>query len=291
VLSKFNFKQLFSVAALIATSATGSIAQSNSPTYEDDLIRARGIGASFSQDNKSVQASVIIENKSGKDLFLAVEYRGNRVISDLGGSSECNISGIKEINGVPTDSEPKPLLFSRLKPKARATISLTACQGITASSKPNSISVSLPFVILDNEKYSNLALNINGIPIGQKSKNTVSANPQSETIYFRTPSSSNYCVIGENGVSCQVKVNPDTIPPKPLSCKNNWGGRFSLGLQGKGARICYSDSLVNSDSIVLKYNTSIKSNGITCTAKKTDLTCINKDRKGWELSRERQRFF
>jgi hypothetical protein len=168
--SKSNFKQLFLIAALVSISATGSIAQSNSPTYEDDLIRARGIGASFDQYSKSVQASIIIENKSGKDLLLAVEYRGNRVISDLGGSSECHISGIKEIHGVPSDPEPKPLLFSRLKPKAKATISLTACQGITASSKPNSISVSLPFVILDNEKYSNLTLNISGIPIGQKPK-------------------------------------------------------------------------------------------------------------------------
>jgi hypothetical protein len=293
IFSQANCKRLLLMTAFVVMTSTSAIAQTNdrsgSTIYEDPNMRVTATGASFDRSNFA-QVSLILENKSGKDLFLAAEFRASRVISDSGETSECQVSGIKDGYWIST-KEPKPLQFSRIKSKAKISVSVSNCQQLTSASKPVSVGVSLPLLMLENEEATNVTVSLTGIPINYKSKKAISAIPQSETIYFRTPSNSIHCALGEKGIGCQVNVSPNTIPPKPKDCQNEWGGRFSLGLQGKGYRSCYSDTLVNPDSIVLKYDTSIESRGITCTAKNTGLTCTNNDRKGWELSRDRQRFF
>jgi hypothetical protein len=148
-----------------STSGERSIAQTSGIVYEDDRIRARAIGASFVAP--FAQAALTIENKSGKDLFLAVEFRAVRAISESGETAECALQGIKTYSGAV--NPPKPLDFSRLKPKAKISVSVDRCQ-MTATSKPISLSVTIPLVMLDNEDYSNVTISLNDIPIKQKSK-------------------------------------------------------------------------------------------------------------------------
>ncbi len=148
-----------------STSEERSIAQTSGIVYEDDRIRARAIGSSFVAP--FAQAALTIENKSGKDLFLAVEFRAVRAISESGETAECALQGIKTYSGAA--NPPKPLDFSRLKPKAKISVSVDRCQ-MTATSKPISLSVTIPLVMLDNEDYSNVTISLNDIPIKQKSK-------------------------------------------------------------------------------------------------------------------------
>ncbi len=151
-----------------STSGERSIAQSSSTVYEDDNIRARATGASFDRSNFA-QVSLILENKSGKDLFLAAETRASRVISDSGETSECQVSGIKDGYWVST-TEPKPLQFSRIKSKAKVSVSVSNCQRLTSASKPVSVGVSIPLLMMENEQTTNVTISLTGIPINYKSK-------------------------------------------------------------------------------------------------------------------------
>ncbi|MBH8573614.1 carboxypeptidase regulatory-like domain-containing protein [Nostocaceae cyanobacterium CENA369] len=130
--------------------------------YDKDPIKATALGASFDR-NEYAQAGLIIENKSEKDLLLAVEHTGVRAISDSGQSSECRLEGLKSINI--SAIAPNPLSFSKLKSKTTVTISVSNCTGITPASKANSLNVNIPLVMLENDKYATFILPLSGIPI------------------------------------------------------------------------------------------------------------------------------
>jgi hypothetical protein len=158
-------KQLFLLATLVITSSTQSVAQSTTqpglPMYEDDIIRARVLGASFDQSGR-LQASLIIENKTAQDLLLAFESLYPEVISNLGETGSCYLNGLKALNlSKPTD----PNRYSRLKPKQKLTVSLNRCDKIQAS-RTNSISINMPLVRLENERPTTpFTLDISGIPV------------------------------------------------------------------------------------------------------------------------------
>ncbi len=130
ILSQANWKRLFFLSTFVALSSTQSLAQTNPQPnlsiYEDENIKATGISASYDK-YKFAQASIRIENKTGKDLLFAVVPRGVSAISDLGQSSECAVNGLKTFNGS-LSGTPNPLDFSRLKPKAKVTIGISYCQ-------------------------------------------------------------------------------------------------------------------------------------------------------------------
>ncbi len=132
--------------------------------YIDSLIKVIPVGASFDK-YMFAQAGAIIENISGKELPLAVEYRGVRAISNLGGSSECGLDGLKSINGL--SQELDPLAFSRLAPGAKVAISITNCQQITSKDKVKSLSVNLPLITIDNERTKQFSASLNSVAIRQ----------------------------------------------------------------------------------------------------------------------------
>jgi hypothetical protein len=152
---------ILKVASSSAPPPIPSPARSTVAPYEDDRIRASALGASFDQ-SQVANASIIIENKSAKDLLLAVEYRGVRMISDAGGATECGLDGLTSINGLP--DKPNPLSFSTLRPNAKATLSVSNCQKLD-SSKTNTVSVNIPLVLLQNDHFSKFTIDLSGIPI------------------------------------------------------------------------------------------------------------------------------
>jgi hypothetical protein len=116
---------------------------------------------------------------------------------------------------------------------------------------------------------------------------------QKKGISFRTPSGFSTCVMHKADVTCIANIKTENIPPKPTECTYDWGGVFSINTRGKVSWACYSGSIdfdFNKYTI-LKYGSSLSMNGITCTSRKTGLTCINRDNRGWVISRENQRFF
>jgi hypothetical protein len=137
-----------------------SIAQVNERSYEDDLIKARGLSASFVNDSATV--NVLIENKSKKDIFLAATYGGTGIVvtSDSGQSSTCYIQGVKTA----TSSEKRSSEFSRLKPSGRITISGISCRGLDTSAT-RSVSFNIDLTMWEKEQNSQLTISLTGIPI------------------------------------------------------------------------------------------------------------------------------
>ncbi|MBD2436809.1 DUF6636 domain-containing protein [Nostoc sp. FACHB-110] len=119
---------------------------------------------------------------------------------------------------------------------------------------------------------------------------TLPAIAQEQT-QFQTPSGNIYCLIAEQNIRCDVLEITGQLPPQPKDCELDWGHVYNLGQRGSGYRGCYGDTVANPDSPVLQYGRTLRYQGFVCTSKKTGLTCINRDKKGWELSREQQIFF
>ncbi|MBE9206259.1 hypothetical protein IQ244_06990 [Nostoc sp. LEGE 06077] len=113
---------------------------------------------------------------------------------------------------------------------------------------------------------------------------------QAET-QFQTPSRNIHCLIADESIRCDVLEITGRIPPQPKDCELDWGHVFNLNQRGNGYRGCYGDTVADANSPVLQYGKILRYQGFTCTSRKTGLTCINRDKRGWELSRERQRFF
>jgi hypothetical protein len=143
-----------------------SIAQTNERSlnyYEDDLIKARGLSASFDETKRYLTINVMIENKSGKTLTLGnvkQYYNDATVNSDSGESAVCLLRGI---NGVSVE-QTNPLQFSVLKPKGRVNISVYQCGNITASAT-KSVGVTIPLVEYTKEKNNPFTLSLEGIPV------------------------------------------------------------------------------------------------------------------------------
>jgi hypothetical protein len=162
MLPKIIRKPLFLLIALAGFSCTQAVAQPAAPTYEDDIIRARVLGASLEYAGGPIQASLIIENKTSRDLLLAVESSKPKVISDLGGASSC--SGTEGMKILYETSSTDPMKFTRLKPKQMITVNINRCN-VRVSSQVKSISINMPLILLENERKSSFVLDISGIPI------------------------------------------------------------------------------------------------------------------------------
>ena len=149
-----------------------SIAQTNERSlnyYEDDLIKARGISASFDKDKRFLTVNIIIENKSGKTLVLGNVKKYNNfptvsVSSDSGESTDCYLRSINDV----FIEETNPLKFSTLKTKARVSASIYQCEKITVSAT-KTVGVTIPLAEYTKEKNNPFTLSLEGIPVKKSS--------------------------------------------------------------------------------------------------------------------------
>jgi hypothetical protein len=137
-----------------------SIAQAGECGYEDDIIKAKCLSASFVQELATV--NIVVQNKSKKDVFLASTYGGTGIVvtSDSGQSATCYVQGIK----IATKDEKKSSEFSRLKPGGKITISGIRCGGLDSSST-KSVSFNIDLTMWEKEQNSQLTISLTGIPI------------------------------------------------------------------------------------------------------------------------------
>ena len=86
-------------------------------------------------------------------------------------------------------------------------------------------------------------------------------------------------------------VNGDAVNhsyKRDKQCELDWGSNFSLAKRGKANIDCASDTYA-SEGKILKTGQKIKGEGWTCTALANGgLRCLNLDRKGFVLQRNRQ---
>jgi hypothetical protein len=92
-------------------------------------------------------------------------------------------------------------------------------------------------------------------------------------------------------VRCDIAQTRVKRPPKPSSCRFDWGNAFGLGPRGRARRLCVSDSALGSRRILRYGRTQRFGRRISCTSRRVGLTCRNRDGHGFFLSRDRIRLF
>ncbi len=108
---------------------------------------------------------------------------------------------------------------------------------------------------------------------------------------FSTPSRNIGCIGDSTRIRCDISQTRTKPPPKPRSCRFDWGNYFELSQRGRARRLCVSDSALGSRRILRYGQTQRLGRRITCTSRTTGLTCRNGEGHGFTLSRERVRLF
>ncbi len=108
---------------------------------------------------------------------------------------------------------------------------------------------------------------------------------------FQTPSGNVHCahVPGGSGtpegLRCDMRKYDGRGPARPADCDFDWIPGASLGRTGRAELFgCVSDS-VQSDWPVARYGTTWKRGSFSCTVEKTGVTCTNRSKIGFFLSR------
>jgi len=110
-------------------------------------------------------------------------------------------------------------------------------------------------------------------------------------IEFRTPSGNIGCAGDSTFVRCDIAATRTKPPPKPRSCRYDWGYAFKLGQRVRARRICVSDSTLDAARVLSYGRTQRFGRRISCTSRRTGLTCRNRDGHGFFMSRQRVRLF
>ncbi len=123
---------------------------------------------------------------------------------------------------------------------------------------------------------------------------TMASTASARSVAFRTPSGNIGCV-GEtagagNMVRCDIRARTWSPPPKPGSCRLDWGQGLSLSRLGRSRYVCAGDTALNTGP-KLAYGASVRVGAITCVSRTSGLTCTNAAKHGFAMSRERLRRF
>ncbi len=118
----------------------------------------------------------------------------------------------------------------------------------------------------------------------------------SAAVQFKTPSANIGCYGTSTDVRCDIRRSTGTRPPKPRTCRFDWGTAFGLTRTGRGRGLCVSDTTLpypgQTGVRTLKYGRSIRVNArIVCTSRRTGLTCRNTAGHGFFLSKSRIRLY
>ena len=107
---------------------------------------------------------------------------------------------------------------------------------------------------------------------------------------FTSPTKRISCAVFEDSLRCDVLGYAwKNLPPKPGSCDFDWGGAVGLSASGRPRHLCVSDAVDRGR--VLGYDKSWRYGSFRCTMRTSGVTCTNRSQHGFELARERFRFF
>jgi len=113
--------------------------------------------------------------------------------------------------------------------------------------------------------------------------------------YFETPSRNIACgwLSGFGGsLRCEIGSLLRPQPPRPASCDVDWGYGISMARTGRARVLCAGDTVRRSGPVrILRYGSSWRAGGFTCTSRTIGLRCTNSSAHGFFLSRERWRIF
>jgi hypothetical protein len=119
----------------------------------------------------------------------------------------------------------------------------------------------------------------------------------SGTPILRTPSGNIECTLDPSegfGVVCNAIKHDWTLPPKPASCEFEWTDAVFLEPTGRPQFWCSSNAAIYTGEawprFDFPYGATVTGSGIRCTSRVSGVSCTNRDKHGFFLSRQRVTF-
>lgn len=107
---------------------------------------------------------------------------------------------------------------------------------------------------------------------------------------FSTPTKNIGCVIADDELRCDITDHSWRAPPKPASCKYDWGNSIGIQADRPAGFLCVSDSTLGSDP-VLRYDTYVTDGDFRCESRADGLTCLDTaSGNGFFLAAQEYRF-
>jgi hypothetical protein len=108
---------------------------------------------------------------------------------------------------------------------------------------------------------------------------------------FQSPSGNIGCVIGRGGARCDIRNRDWRPPPKPASCRLDWGFGLTVERRGRGRFVCAGDTTLGQGRR-LAYGDAIRRGRFRCISRRSGMRCVNRrNGHGFNLSRQRARRF
>jgi Family of unknown function (DUF6636) len=104
--------------------------------------------------------------------------------------------------------------------------------------------------------------------------------------FFRLPSGNIGCAIFQSVLRCDIANGLRPRPPRPAGCELDWGFGLTLGRTGRARVVCAGDTVIDPTAPVLRYGSTWRRGGITCSSATSGLTCTNAAGRGFFLSRQ-----
>lgn len=124
------------------------------------------------------------------------------------------------------------------------------------------------------------------------------AMPGNGFVTFKSPSGNIICRVTDPEqdykVLCEINARHGaSVLPEHQNCpRPTWGSRLYLDAKGAGVE-CDAPSILSEKAIVVPYGESVSSHHgqWQCHSQETGMRCVNRQGKGFELSRSKQRLF
>ena len=118
------------------------------------------------------------------------------------------------------------------------------------------------------------------------------AAPAAADYQFRTPSGNIGCYFAKASAGsstylrCDIRSGLRPKPPRPRGCVDlDLGDSYEMGVTGRVLVTCHGDTAIDPTARVLRYGSTWRGGGFTCTSKTTGLRCRNRRGHGWFMSR------
>ncbi len=180
------------------------------------------------------------------------------------------------LGGETTDAEAAPTLVGRAPPPPRRRVVRPALAGVAGLVVGAAIA-SAAF-LATRETSTRIETRSVRVPVPVR------------VVSFRTPTGTIGCDAGPT-LRCDIRSGLQPRPPRPASCKLDWGFGYAMGPTGSSHVVCASDSAIDRTAHVLRYGTSWRRGGLTCRSEPAGLRCTNRSGHGFFLSRQSSRRF
>jgi hypothetical protein len=93
---------------------------------------------------------------------------------------------------------------------------------------------------------------------------------------FQSPSGNIVCMLGADGVACDVSDHTYQVPPGPPCSQHlSWGDRFSLQPGQTAQMECHGDTLRAPGEQTLGYGQTISARTLTCASDQAGVKCTD----------------